>query len=80
MSRHQMKAHPYIESMVNGAMITQMVHPGQNAGRPLFVPGALPTIPDRRAATYGFEPIDWEEPFQEGAYWSRDEEIDDLAP
>jgi hypothetical protein len=45
MTRHNTKGNPYLESMLNGAMLTQMMMPGQNAGRPIFLPGSFEVVP-----------------------------------
>lgn len=80
MTRHRAKINPYIESMMNGAMLAQMAHPGQNAGRPLFQPGAFPTLPDAQLDSFQTEQINWDAPYLEEAYPSREEELDDMAP
>lgn len=80
MTRHRAKVNPYIESMVNGAMLAQMAYPGQNGGRPLFQPGSFPTLPDKRLGSFQTEQINWDDPYLEEGYPSREEELDDLAP
>ncbi|HLO03135.1 MAG TPA: hypothetical protein VK191_08510 [Symbiobacteriaceae bacterium] len=80
MSRHRAKVNPYIESMLNGAMLSQMAGPGQNGGRPLFVPGSFPVLPDDRQERLARDPIDWDSPYLEEGYATREEEMDDMAP
>lgn len=79
MTRHRAKTNPYIESMVNGAMLTQMANPGQNGGRPLFQPGSFPALPDDRLDSPLAEQIDWDAPYLEAGYPTREEELDDRA-
>lgn len=80
MSRHRVKVNPYIESMMGGAMLAQMAFPGQNGGRPLFQPGSYPALPKDRLEKSQTEPINWDDPYNEDGYASREEELDDLAP
>lgn len=80
MTRHRVKINPYIESMVNGAMLAHMAFPGQNGGRPLFQPGAFPTLPDDRLDSFRTEQINWDAPYLEAGYPSHEEELDDMAP
>jgi hypothetical protein len=80
MSRQRVKANPYLESMLNGALLAHMQMPGENFGRPQFLPGSFPVVPDRRLDSFRQERIEWETPYLEEAYISREEEIDDMAP
>lgn len=80
MSRHVLKSHPFLESLLNGAMLAHMHMPGQNGGRPFFVPGAFPTVPDQRLESFKQEPVAWEDPWNEEAYLTHEAEMDDLAP
>jgi hypothetical protein len=80
MTRHNTKGNPFLESMLNGAMLTQMMMPGQNAGRPIFLPGTFAVIPGASEGEVALSAAELDAPYAHRSPEIPERENQTLAP